>query len=56
VIAMRMKSDFLIPIEALQSLAANDNCVGDAGFTVRNKVTAELNFTLAKSTRDDGAP
>ena len=54
--AMRLKSEFLIPKEALKSQTANDNCVGDASFTVRNLVTAELNSTLAKSTRDDGAP
>ena len=52
---MRLRADFFIRIEQLQGLAANDNCVGDEGFTVRNLVSAQLTYTLAIFTRDDGA-
>jgi len=55
VTVMRLRADFFIRIEQLQSLAANDNSVGDEGFIVRNLASAELTYTLAMFTRDDGA-
>ena len=53
---MRLKADFLIHIQNLQGHAANDNSADELEFTVRNLVTSELTNTLAKLTRDEGAP
>lgn len=55
-IAMRLRADFLIRLGQLQHLAANDNYIGDADFTVRNIVTAELTYALARFSRDEGVP
>jgi hypothetical protein len=53
---MRLKADFLIRMEQLQILAANDNRFGDADFTTRNLAAVELTYTLAILTRDEGVP
>ncbi len=53
---MRLTADFLIQIAQLQELSANDNRIGDADFTVRNIVTAELTYALARFARDEGVP
>ena len=53
---MRLRGEFFLQFERLQSAAMNDNCLGDEGFAVRNLVTTELTYTLARFTRDDGAP
>jgi hypothetical protein len=53
---MHLNGDFLIRIEQLQPLAANDNRIGDERFNVRNLVSTELTYTLAMFVRDDGAP
>ena len=53
---MRLTGDFLIRMEQLQGLAADDNRFGDSDFVVRNVVTAELTYTLAMFTREDSAP
>jgi hypothetical protein len=53
---MHLSADFLIQIGQLKSLAANDNCIGDESFVVRNLVSAQLTYTLAKFTRDEGVP
>ncbi len=45
-----------MPSERLQLPAANDNCVGDESFIIRNLVSAELTYTLAIFARDEGAP
>jgi hypothetical protein len=45
-----------MPSERPQPPAANDNRVGDESFIVRNLVSAELTYTLAIFTRDEGAP
>ncbi len=54
-IAMQLTAEFLIQIEQLKNLAANNNCMGDESFVVRNLASAELTYTLAKFTRDEGA-
>ena len=53
---MHLRGDFLMPSERPQPPAANDNCVGDESFTVRNLVSAQLTYKLAVFARDDGAP
>lgn len=45
-----------MPSARFQPPAANDNCVGDESFIVRNLVSAELTYALAIFARDDGAP
>jgi hypothetical protein len=45
-----------MPQERPQPPAANDNCVGDESFIVRNLVSVELNYTLAIFARDEGVP
>ena len=51
---MRMRGVFLIHIQQLQELVANDNRDGDIASIARNMVTTELTRTLAKFTRDEG--
>ncbi len=53
---IRLRGEFIQQLERLQSAAANDNCLGDEGFVIRNLVTTELTYTLARFTRNDGAP
>lgn len=53
---MRARGDFFLPIERPQPPACNDNRVGDESFAVRNLVSADLTYTLAIFTRDEGAP
>lgn len=53
---MHLSADFLIQIQQLKNLAANDNCMGDESFVVRNLVPAQLTYTLARFARDEGAP
>lgn len=52
---MRLRADFLIHEQSIQGQAANDNRTGELDFTVRNLVTSELTYTLAKLARDEGA-
>lgn len=54
--AMRERADFLMLIERLPRIAANENRCGDTSFIVRNSVTSELTYTLAQFARNDGAP
>jgi hypothetical protein len=51
---MRMRGAFLIHIQQLQDLVANDNRDGDFACVARNMITTELTRTLAKFTRDEG--
>jgi hypothetical protein len=53
---MHLSADFLIQIQQLKNLAANDNCMGDESFVVRNLESAQLTYTLARFVRDEGAP
>lgn len=53
---MRLRGEFFLQFERLQSAAVNDNCAGDEGFIVRNLASTELTYTLARFTRDDGVP
>lgn len=52
---MQLSANFLIQIEQLKTLAVNDNSMGDESFVIRNLASAELTYTLAKFTRDEGA-
>lgn len=53
---MHLSADFLIQIQQLKNLAANDNCMGDESIVVRNLVSSQLTYTLAIFERDEGAP
>lgn len=53
---MNLTADFLFQIKQLKNLAANENCVADESFTIRNLVPSRLTYTLARFERDEGAP
>ena len=53
---VRLRADFLIQEQNIQGQAANDNRTGELDFTVRNLVTSELTYTLAKLSREKGEP
>jgi hypothetical protein len=54
VTAMRLKSDFLVPITHFRTRVANDNLAGDADCRIRTRVTAQLTAILARAMCDEG--